>query len=104
MTSSVAGVLRSLEMLLVRCREPHDAGDTVPLRPGGRFGYRLREWPELRPQDRTAKVYGALSVMSGSIVSVTWLARRADMDLPEAQEILDWLAQQGYAEQIPLPG
>ena len=70
---------------------------------GGGFGYRLRAWPALPAEHRTAAVYGALSIMAERVVSVTWLARRTGFALPQAQEILDWLAREGYVEQIPLP-
>jgi len=79
-----------------------EAADTVPLGLGGGFGYRLRAWPVLPAEHRTAVIYRALSVMGERVVSVTWLARRTGFELPHAQEILDWLAREGYAEEIPL--
>lgn len=88
--------------LLLRGSGRQEAGDTVLSGLGGGFGYRLRAWPALPAEHRTAAVYRALSIMGERVVSVTWLARRTGFALPQAQEILDWLAQEGYAEQIPL--
>jgi hypothetical protein len=81
-----------------------EAGDTVAMWDGTGFAYRLRTWPQLRAAYRTAPIYRALSVMSTRPVSVAWFSRRAGLPVDQAQNIVNWLVSQGYAQELALAG
>ncbi|HSV35858.1 MAG TPA: hypothetical protein VLI46_09885 [Ramlibacter sp.] len=79
-----------------------EAGDTEAMWDGTGFAYRLQAWPQLPPTDRIAPIYRALSVMSTRPVSVAWFSRRSGLPTDRAQDIVNWLVSQGYAQELQI--
>lgn len=81
-----------------------EAADTEPMWDGIGFAYRLHDWPILRPSYKTAPIYRALSIMSTRPVSVAWFSRRSGLPMDQAQDVVNWLVSQGYAQELALGG
>jgi hypothetical protein len=63
--------------------------------------YRLKFWPELSSQDKTADVYRALSVMSQRPVNRRWiLANSKKMRVAQLDQLLQRLVDEGAVEVI----
>jgi hypothetical protein len=64
--------------------------------------YRLREWPDLPPAQRTANVYRALSLMSTRPVNRGWFLRHSRMKAQELDRLLGRLVAQGAVEIVDI--
>jgi hypothetical protein len=63
--------------------------------------YRLKYWPDLRPRDRTADVFRALSVMSQRPVNRHWIiANSKKMHAQQVDQLLQRLIDEGAIEVI----
>ena len=63
--------------------------------------YRLKRWPELPSEDRTADVYRALSVMSQRPVNRRWIiANSKKMGARQVDQLLHRLIDEGVVEVI----
>ena len=70
--------------------------------------YRLKHWPDLPADRRTAKVFRALSVMSHRPVNRRWFATHSNLPAVEVDQLLAHLVGQDAVEIIDgskyLPG
>jgi len=71
---------------------------------GGSMIYRLRSWPELPQQQRTAKIYRMLSVMSSRPVNRAWILASSGMAPRQLDGLLAGLVAQGVVEAIDPSG
>ncbi len=62
--------------------------------------FRLKAWPQLPEQGRTAEIYRMLSVMSSQPVSRRWLMERSRMAPQELDALLVHLVREGALEVI----
>ena len=62
--------------------------------------YRLKQWPELPPDRRTANVYRALSVMSHRPVNRQWFATNSKLRAKEVDQLLADLVREDAVEVI----
>jgi hypothetical protein len=62
--------------------------------------YKLLRWPRLPTPARTARLLGALSVMSQRPVSVGWFARQTGWPAERAARFLETLADAGLAQRV----
>jgi hypothetical protein len=62
--------------------------------------YRLKHWPELPADKRTANVFRALSVMSHRPVNRRWFITHSKLHPREVDQLLDYLAGEGAVEII----
>jgi hypothetical protein len=53
--------------------------------------YRLKHWPELGAEHRTADVFRALSVMSNRPVNRSWILKHSKLKLAQVDELLQHL-------------
>jgi hypothetical protein len=72
--------------------DAEESGDTLV--------YRLKHWPELPAQHRTAEVYRALSLMSNRPVNRSWSLRHARMKPKVLDRLIDRLVEQRAVEII----
>jgi hypothetical protein len=84
-----------------------DTGPFAPTRPisGERTGranliFRLKAWPQLPEDGRTAEIYRLLSVMSSQPVNRQWLLARCRMAPHQLDELLLQLMADGALEVI----
>lgn len=68
--------------------------------PGGNLIFRLRAWPQLPEQGRTAEVYRMLSVMSHQPVNRQWLLASCRMAPEQLDALLQRLVAEGAVEVI----
>ena len=68
--------------------------------PGGNLIFRLRAWPSLPENGRTAEVYRILSVMSNQPVNRLWLLSRFALAPQQLDALLHQLVEQGSVEVI----
>jgi hypothetical protein len=62
--------------------------------------YRLKHWPDLPAERRTANVFRALSVMSHRPVNRRWFTTHSKLATQEVDQLLDYLAGEGAVEII----
>jgi hypothetical protein len=62
--------------------------------------FRLRQWPDLPSQYKTAAVYRALSMMSTRPVNRRWLLANSGLPGPAADRLIKLLIQDGALETI----
>ena len=103
----LSSTLHSLRRLLARRRTPAHGSPFALTRPGAgteRFRadliFRLRAWPQLPEDGRTAEVYRILSVMSSQPVNRQWLLGRCRMAPRELDALLVKLVGEGAVEVI----
>jgi len=70
----------------------------------GSMIYRLRSWPDLPQQQRTAPIYRMLSVMSSRPVNRTWILAHSRMQPRQIDGLLAGLVAQGVVEAIDPSG
>lgn len=75
-----------------------ERGDTTPADSG--LIYRLKHWPELPTQVRTADVLRALSVMSNRPVNRHWILAHSKLQAHEVDRLLARLVAQDAVEVI----
>lgn len=68
--------------------------------PGDDMIFRMRSWPQLPEDGRTAEVYRMLSVMSQQPVNRRWLLSRCRMAPQQLEALLQQLVAQGSIEVI----
>jgi hypothetical protein len=68
--------------------------------PGGGLVYRLKYWPDLPPQRRTAVVFRTLSVMSHRPVNRHWMLAHSKLDNQEIDALLKYLVDEDAVEVI----
>jgi hypothetical protein len=68
--------------------------------PGGDLIFRMRSWPQLPEDGRTAEVYRILSVMSQQPVNRKWLLARCRMAPRQLDKLLMQLVADGALEVI----
>jgi hypothetical protein len=56
--------------------------------PGAGLIYRLKQWPDLSDEHRTADVFRALSVMSSRPVNRHWILTHSKLKLAQVDELL----------------
>jgi len=69
----------------------HDTGGLI---------YRLKHWPDLPSQARTADVLRALSVMSNRPVNRRWILANSKLNAREVDRLLERLIEQDAVEVI----
>jgi hypothetical protein len=74
-----------------RCDAADDAGGLI---------YRLKHWPELPADRRTANVFRALSVMSHRPVNHRWFATHSKLPASEVDQLLEHLIGEDAIEVI----
>lgn len=74
--------------------------DAAPARPGPQLIYRLRAWPELDEDGRTAPVYRMLSLMSQRPLNRQWIIDHLHMAPAQVDAVLARLVAQGAVEVI----
>lgn len=79
-------------------RHEHPGAGERALR--GDLIFRLRAWPQLPEDGRTAEVYRILSVMSNQPVNRQWLLGRFRLAPPQLDALLQQLVAQGSVEVI----
>jgi len=79
-------------------RHEHPAAGAHALR--GDLIFRLRAWPQLPEDGRTAEVYRILSVMSNQPVNRRWLLGRFRLAPRQLDALLQQLVAQGSVEVI----
>lgn len=79
-------------------RREHPAASACTLR--GDLIFRLRAWPQLPENGRTAEVYRILSVMSNQPVNRQWLLGRFRLAPRQLDALLQQLVAQGSVEVI----
>ena len=62
--------------------------------------YRLKHWPELPTQNRTADVFRALSVMSTRPINKRWILAHSKLQAEQLDELLLRLIAEGAVEVI----
>jgi len=62
--------------------------------------YRLKQWPALPPERRTADVYRALSVMSSRPVNRRWFVNHSKLRAREVDQLLALLIREDAVEVI----
>lgn len=72
--------------------------------PSNQFIYRLRTWPELSDEARTAEVFRVLSVMSSRPVNRNWVLATSGMPPQRVDQFLSELAESGAVEVIDPSG
>jgi hypothetical protein len=77
-------------------KQPPAAGRTV----AADLIFRLRAWPQLPEDGRTAEVYRMLSVMSNQPVNRRWLLGRFQLGPQQLDALLQQLVAQGSVEVI----
>lgn len=70
------------------------------LHAGDNLVYRLRHWPELPSEHRTAVVYKALSLMSTRPVNRGWFVRHSRMNARDVDLLLRSLLEQDALEVV----
>lgn len=65
-----------------------------------RFAYRLTEWPDLAPAEKTAPVLRAFSRMTLGPVTAAWFVANSRMDPACASRLLQRLADAGALQRI----
>lgn len=65
-----------------------------------RFAYRLTEWPDLAPAEKTAPVLRAFSRMTLGPVTAAWFVANSRMEPARASRLLQRLADAGALERI----
>lgn len=78
-------------------RQRRSAGQPTP---GADLIFRLRAWPRLPENGRTAEVYRMLSVMSSHPVNRQWLLGRFELGPRQLDALLHQLVAQGSVEVI----
>ena len=73
---------------------------TRPRPPGPDLIFRMRSWPQLPEDGRTADVYRVLSVMSQQPVNRQYLLARCRMTPPQLDKLLQRLVADGALEVI----
>lgn len=67
---------------------------------GDRLIYRLKHWPELPGQNRTADVFRALSVMSTRPINRRWILANSKLRAQQVDQLLRQLVDEGAVEVI----
>jgi hypothetical protein len=78
----------------------HRRKPAAPRVPQGDVIFRLRSWPSLPEDGRTAEVYRMLSVMSNQPVRRQWLLARFTLGPQQLDALLQQLVAQGSVEVI----
>ena len=102
----LSSTLNTLRRLLPLGRREADEGPFAITRPvsGPRFRadliFRLKAWPQLPENGRTAEIYRILSVMSSQPVNRAWLLARCRMAPHQLDELMVKLVAEGAVEVI----
>jgi hypothetical protein len=80
-----------------------DRDEPEPMAAGSMI-YRLRSWPDLPQQQRTATIYRMLSVMSSRPVNRSWILASSRMQPRQLDGLLAGLVAQGVVEAIDPSG
>lgn len=75
-----------------------EAGASI--RPAPDLIFRMKSWPELPEDGRTAEIYRVLSVMSNQPVNRNWLLARCSLAPKQLDKLLDHLIADGALEVI----
>ena len=70
--------------------------------PADTAAYRLRSWPELPDEYRTAPVLQAFTRMTLGPLTLGLFASKSGMPLQEANSLLEHLVRRGPVEKIPM--
>ena len=98
-------MLRRFQAVLRRSGADGAPARSAPGRvPGGELIFRLRAWPSLPEEGRTAEVYRMLSVMSNQPVNRQWLLGRFRLAPQQLDALLHQLVAQGSVEVIDPAG
>ena len=83
-------------------RRPRLAASAAAARPGFRADliFRLKAWPQLPEDGRTAEIYRILSVMSSQPVNRQWLLARCKMAPRAVDALMAKLVAEGAVEVI----
>jgi hypothetical protein len=74
-------------------------GDDIEIEGDGMI-YRLKHWPELPIQNRTADVFRALSVMSTRPINRRWILAHSKLQAEQLDQLLMRLIAEGAVEVI----
>jgi len=72
----------------------------VSLRPAPDLIFRMKSWPRLPEDGRTAEIYRLLSVMSSQPVNRQWLLARCSLTPKQLDKLLNHLIADGALEVI----
>jgi hypothetical protein len=89
---STTASLRDSRFLPSAIEEAQSEGDALV--------YRLRQWPDLAPANRTADIYKALSLMSVRPVNRSWFVNHSRMKAAQIDRLLATLMAQGAVEVV----
>ena len=70
------------------------------VRPGVDLIFRMKSWPQLPEDGRTAEIYRVLSVMSNQPVNRQWLLARCSLTPKQLDKLLNQLVADGALEVI----
>jgi hypothetical protein len=77
-----------------------DKDDALQVDDGDELIYRLKQWPDLAPGQKTAHIYRALSVMSNRPVNRRWLLAHARLAPDQLDRLIDQLVADEALEVI----
>lgn len=102
----LTSTLEAIRRLLPAGRRQAEMGTFAATRPLGGQGlrpnliFRLKAWPQLPEDGRTAEIYRILSVMSSQPVNRQWLLTRSSMAPRELDRLMLKLVAEGAVEVI----